>query len=74
MTMSRRHLLAGAAFAPFGGSLLSIGRAQAQAPVGAVGSMPPIIFVHGNGDHAALWLTTLWRFESNGVPSDRLRR
>jgi pimeloyl-ACP methyl ester carboxylesterase len=72
MTMSRRHLLAGAAFAPFGGRLLSIGRAQAQAPGGAVGSMPPIIFVHGNGDHAALWLSTLWRFESNDVPSDRL--
>jgi pimeloyl-ACP methyl ester carboxylesterase len=34
--------------------------------------MPPIIFVHGNGDHAALWLTTLWRFESNGYPADRL--
>jgi pimeloyl-ACP methyl ester carboxylesterase len=28
--------------------------------------------VHGNGDHAALWLTTVWRFESNGVASDRL--
>nr|WP_246088836.1 hydrolase [Phreatobacter stygius] len=33
---------------------------------------PPVIFVHGNGDHAALWLTTLWRFESNGWPRDRL--
>jgi len=33
---------------------------------------PPIIFVHGNGDHAALWITTLWRFESNGYPGDRL--
>jgi pimeloyl-ACP methyl ester carboxylesterase len=27
---------------------------------------PPIVFVHGNGDSAALWQTTLWRFESNG--------
>jgi pimeloyl-ACP methyl ester carboxylesterase len=27
---------------------------------------PPILFVHGNGDSAALWLTTIWRFESNG--------
>jgi triacylglycerol lipase len=27
---------------------------------------PPIIFVHGNGDTAALWYTTIWRFESNG--------
>jgi pimeloyl-ACP methyl ester carboxylesterase len=33
---------------------------------------PPIVFVHGNGDTAALWLTTLWRFESNGWPTDRL--
>ena len=32
----------------------------------------PIIFVHGNGDTAALWHTTLWRFESNGWPRDRL--
>ncbi|MEP7316603.1 MAG: hypothetical protein ABI667_07890, partial [Sphingomicrobium sp.] len=29
---------------------------------------PPIVFVHGNGDTAALWLTTIWRFESNGYP------
>src|SRR5918993_5835134 len=29
---------------------------------------PPVLFLHGNGDHAALWLTTLWRFESNGWP------
>lgn len=33
---------------------------------------PPIVFVHGNGDNAALWMTTLWRFESNGWPADRL--
>lgn len=33
---------------------------------------PPILFVHGNGDSAALWHTTLWRFESNGYPRDRL--
>jgi pimeloyl-ACP methyl ester carboxylesterase len=34
--------------------------------------IPPILFVHGNGDHAALWIATLWRMESNGVPRDRL--
>ncbi len=33
---------------------------------------PPIVFVHGNGDTAALWQTTLWRFESNGWPRERL--
>ncbi|MEI6723238.1 MAG: twin-arginine translocation pathway signal, partial [Betaproteobacteria bacterium] len=26
----------------------------------------PVVFVHGNGDTAAQWITTLWRFESNG--------
>ncbi|HEX5477845.1 MAG TPA: twin-arginine translocation pathway signal [Burkholderiales bacterium] len=34
--------------------------------------LPPIVFVHGNGDSAAVWLTTEWRFESNGWPRDRL--
>ena len=28
--------------------------------------------MHGNGDHAALWITTLWRMESNGVPHERM--
>lgn len=53
-----------------------------SALLGACGSMtpsapkapahPPIVFVHGNGDTAALWITTLWRFESNGWPRERL--
>ena len=30
------------------------------------------MFVHGNGDTAALWQATIWRFESNGYPRDRL--
>lgn len=33
---------------------------------------PPILFVHGNGDSSALWLTTVWRFESNGYPRELL--
>jgi pimeloyl-ACP methyl ester carboxylesterase len=36
------------------------------------GEQPPIVFVHGNGDSAALWQTTAWRFESNGWPRERL--
>lgn len=32
----------------------------------------PILFVHGNGDTAALWNTVIWRFESNGYPRSRL--
>jgi len=42
----------------------------ASAP--ALAEAPPIVFVHGNGDTAALWQTTLWRFESNGWPRERL--
>ncbi|XAH24919.1 alpha/beta fold hydrolase [Xylophilus sp. GW821-FHT01B05] len=33
---------------------------------------PPIVFVHGNGDSAAVWQSTVWRFESNGWPRERL--
>ena len=38
----------------------------------ASATLPPIVFVHGNGDTAALWISTLWRWESNGWPRDRL--
>jgi len=31
----------------------------------AADTLRPILFVHGNGDSAALWHTTFWRFESN---------
>ena len=33
---------------------------------------PPIVFVHGNGDSASIWQTTVWRFESQGWSRDRL--
>ncbi|MFM2066122.1 MAG: hypothetical protein RLZZ584_1031 [Pseudomonadota bacterium] len=47
--------------------------AAASSPAGTASkALPPIIFVHGNGDTAALWSTTIWRFESNGWPRDRL--
>ena len=58
-TFGRRPLMLAALAAPFG--------ARAQAA-----DLPPVIFVHGNGDTAGLWITTLWRFESNGYPRDRL--
>src|SRR6185437_3223709 len=35
-------------------------------------SYAPIIFVHGQGGTAAQWTNTIWRFESNGWPRDRL--
>ncbi len=58
-TFGRRPLMLAALAAPFA--------ARAQAA-----DLPPVIFVHGNGDTAGLWITTLWRFESNGYPRDRL--
>ena len=56
---------------------MAAGCATALAPSSSSASpsledFPPIVFVHGNGDTAALWQTTLWRFESNGWPQDRL--
>ncbi|MGY4328534.1 pimeloyl-ACP methyl ester carboxylesterase [Bradyrhizobium sp. LB7.2] len=35
--------------------------------------MPPILFVHGNGEYDALWMTTMWRMESNGIARDRMQ-
>lgn len=58
--LHRRALLGSALALPF----VRAARAE-EAP-------PPILFVHGNGDHAALWMTTLWRFETNGWPGERL--
>jgi pimeloyl-ACP methyl ester carboxylesterase len=44
--------------------------ACATAPQSA--NQPPIVFVHGNGDSASIWQSTVWRFESNGWPRERL--
>jgi len=38
----------------------------------AADTLRPILFVHGSGDSAALWHTTLWRFESNGYAPSSL--
>jgi pimeloyl-ACP methyl ester carboxylesterase len=66
INITRRQLLRGSLAAL---AASQVRGALAQPPADAI---PPIIFVHGNGDHAALWITTLWRFESNGYPRDRL--
>lgn len=73
MRLSRRSILKSAGALPllagsFGLPLLGL-RVEAQTASAAV---PPVLFVHGNGDHAALWITTLWRMESNGLPRERM--
>ena len=61
----RSLLLATAAVAS-----LALAGCATQSP--SLAEAPPIVFVHGNGDTAALWQTTVWRFESNGWPRERL--
>ena len=66
--LTRRELLlaAGAAAAgtvPLAGCATSPPSLEAR---------PPIVFVHGNGDTAAVWTTTIWRFETNGWPRERM--
>ncbi len=70
-SMTRRRLIltaAAAGAAPFAGCVTT--------PNPDVGieaeARSPIVFVHGNGDSASIWMTTIWRFESNGWPRERL--
>jgi len=76
MGLSRRTILKGAGAISSGILPLVAGgfrAALAQAtPAASNAEIPPILFVHGNGDHAALWMTTLWRMETNGVARDRM--
>jgi pimeloyl-ACP methyl ester carboxylesterase len=78
MRLSRRLILKSAGALPllagsFGLPLFGV-RAWAQtAPVASrPAEVPPVLFVHGSGDHAALWITTIWRMESNGVARERM--
>lgn len=65
ISLPRRTALVTAAAA-----VLALAGCASQTP--SQDSFPPIVFVHGNGDTAALWQTTVWRFESNGWPRERL--
>jgi pimeloyl-ACP methyl ester carboxylesterase len=67
-SITRRLLLLSSALA----AAVLAGACATPAPDGGE-QRPPIVFVHGNGDTAALWITTIWRFESNGWPRNRLR-
>ena len=74
MKLSRRTILKGAGALPLATTGFGFAGALAQTAPAAPGpvDVPPILFVHGNGDHAALWMTTLWRMESNGIARDRM--
>ena len=72
MKISRRTLLKGVSALPLATGTFGLSAFVQTAPAAPAAQVPPILFVHGNGDHAALWITTLWRMESNGVPRDRM--
>jgi pimeloyl-ACP methyl ester carboxylesterase len=73
MKISRRTVLKGAGALPLAASGFGLpALAQTVSAAPAASEVPPILFVHGSGDHAALWITTLWRMESNGVPRERM--
>jgi hypothetical protein len=73
MRLSRRMLLRGAGALPlaagnFGFSAI----AQTVPAASSAVQVPPIVFAHGNGEQAPLWMTTMWRMESNGIPRERM--
>jgi pimeloyl-ACP methyl ester carboxylesterase len=72
MRLSRRTVLKAAGALPLAASHFGLAALAQSAAAAGPSQVPPIIFVHGNGDHAALWITTLWRMESNAVPRDRM--
>jgi hypothetical protein len=73
MSISRRTILKGAGALPLAVGNFGLAAFAQTAPAAPSASqVPPVLFAHGNGDHAALWITTLWRMESNGVPRDRM--
>jgi pimeloyl-ACP methyl ester carboxylesterase len=73
MSLSRRTLLMGAGALPLAAGNFGFAAFAQTAPAApGITEVPPVLFVHGNGDHAALWITTIWRMESNGVPRERM--
>lgn len=73
MRISRRKLLKAVGTLPLvAGSLRFSALAQTAPAVPDAIEIPPILFAHGNGEQAPLWMTTLWRMESNRVPRERM--
>ncbi len=70
MRIGRRLLLAGAVALP--GAVARGAGAQELRERPAGQEVAPILFLHGNGGSAALWMPTIWRFESNFYSRARL--
>src|ERR1700731_3435828 len=73
MRISRRRVLKGVGTLPLAAGSLPFSAVAQTAPAAPDAiEIPPILFAHGNGEQAPLWMTTLWRMESNGVLRDRM--
>jgi pimeloyl-ACP methyl ester carboxylesterase len=72
MRLSRRTILKGAGTLPLAAGSFGFAAFAQTAAVPGAAEVPPILFAHGNGEQAALWMTTLWRMESNGVARERM--
>jgi pimeloyl-ACP methyl ester carboxylesterase len=70
--IGRRSALAGGLAAALAGAAHAQQGQRQQRPGATAAQLPAIVFVHGNGDTAALWHTTIWRFESNQYPRQLL--
>jgi Lipase C-terminal domain/Lipase (class 2) len=73
MSLSRRTILQGAAVLPLATNNFGFGAAaQPGTALSPPAELPPLLFAHGNGEQAPLWMTTMWRMESNGVARERM--
>jgi len=73
MNLSRRSILKAAGLLPLAASTREWRAFAQSAPAASpAAEIPPMLFVHGNGDQAPVWLTTFWRMESNGIPRERM--
>src|SRR5580693_4309781 len=73
MRLSRRMLLKGAGALPLAANSFGFAAFAQTAPAATnAAEIPPVLFVHGNGEQASIWMTTLWRMESNGIPRERM--
>jgi pimeloyl-ACP methyl ester carboxylesterase len=73
MKLSRRSVLKGVSVLPFTAGHFAWPALAQNGPAAApAAEIPPMLFVHGNGDQAPIWMTTFWRMESNGIARDRL--
>jgi hypothetical protein len=73
MSLSRRTILQGAAVLPLATNNFGFSAAaQPGTALSPPAELPPVLFAHGNGEQAPLWMTTMWRMESNGVARERM--